>query len=126
MNAKEKIVLIFLVAVFLTGAGINIYKRTILYRRLASISVELTRPIDSLKRVVIDINNATKEELDFLPGIGPVLAQRIISYREEHKGFNTVTELLNVPGIGPKRFSAIKNWVTCGKFQPRYSEEDTW
>jgi len=66
---------------------------------------------------LICINTATVEELDRLPGIGPVYAGRIVAYREQRKregrrGFEAKDELLNVPGIGPKRFGAIRDLVT--------------
>ncbi|MFB3882507.1 MAG: ComEA family DNA-binding protein [Armatimonadota bacterium] len=66
---------------------------------------------------LICINTATREELDRLPGIGPVYAGRIVAYREQRRreggrGFESKDELLNVPGIGPKRYSAIKDLVT--------------
>lgn len=59
----------------------------------------------------IDLNTATQAELEQLPGIGPVLAQRIIEYREESGGFLAVEEVLNINGIGEKRFDAIKDLV---------------
>jgi competence protein ComEA len=66
---------------------------------------------------LICINTATVQEMDRLPGIGPVYAGRIIAYREQRKregrrGFEAKDELLNVPGIGPKRYAAIRDLVT--------------
>lgn len=60
---------------------------------------------------LIDINHASQKELETLPGIGPVLAQSIISYREIQP-FRSVDELLQVSGIGPKRFEKIRYLVT--------------
>lgn len=60
---------------------------------------------------LIDINHASQKELETLPGIGPVLAQSIISYRE-NQPFQSIDELLQVSGIGPKRFEKIRDLVT--------------
>ena len=49
-----------------------------------------------------------------LPGIGQVLAQRIISYREEYGSFQTVEDLMNVEGIGEKRMEDILDLITTG------------
>jgi len=63
---------------------------------------------------IININTATSEQLQTLPGIGPTYAQRIIDYREEHGPFRTVGELMNISGIGEKRLEAIWDLVTTG------------
>jgi competence protein ComEA len=60
----------------------------------------------------VNLNTATTDQLDALPGIGPSLAQRIVAYREQHGGFRTVDELQKVPGIGPAKFSQLKDLVT--------------
>ncbi len=56
----------------------------------------------------VDLNAATLADLDGLPGVGPVLAQRILDFRGEHGRFNAVEELREVPGIGPSKFAALR------------------
>ena len=60
----------------------------------------------------IDINTATETELEALPGVGPVLAQRIIDYRTQHGSFTTVDELDNVSGIGPATMGDLRDLVS--------------
>jgi competence protein ComEA len=62
----------------------------------------------------IDLNTATKEQLDTLPGIGPKKAEAIIQYRAAKGTFKSVEELKEVSGIGDKIFQGIKNEVTVG------------
>ncbi len=56
---------------------------------------------------LVDLNHATLEELDTLPGVGPVLAQRILDWRSANGQFTTVDELQEVSGIGPKVFATL-------------------
>lgn len=60
----------------------------------------------------ININTASLQELQKLPGIGVVKASRIIEYRETYGGFKNIDEILNVKGIGPKTFEDIKEKIT--------------
>lgn len=59
----------------------------------------------------INLNRATKAELETLPGIGPTLAERIITYREQHGPFRRPEELKNVSGIGNKIYENLKDQV---------------
>lgn len=61
---------------------------------------------------LLDLNAATAEQLDALPGIGPVLAEHIISWRTEHGRFASVDQLREVPGIGESKYAQIKAKVT--------------
>jgi len=60
----------------------------------------------------LNINRASLEQLTYLPGIGPVLAQRIIEYREEKGNFHDISELKEIPGIGQVKFERIKKEIT--------------
>lgn len=60
---------------------------------------------------LIDINYATAEELETLPGIGPTLAIRIVQYREQNGPFQTIEDIMNVSGIGPATFEKIKDYI---------------
>lgn len=59
----------------------------------------------------INLNSATLAELDTLPGVGPVMAQRILDWRQLNNSFSSINELQEVEGIGPKLFSRIKDLV---------------
>ena len=59
----------------------------------------------------ININTATLADLDTLPGIGPVTAQSIISYRAAHGPFTTIERIMDVPGIGQTTFERIKDLI---------------
>lgn len=76
----------------------------------AGSAVQATAPVTGL----ININRANLEQLDSLPGIGPVLAQAIIDYRTEFGDFQTPEDLLNVSGIGEKKLEAILDYITTG------------
>ena len=73
---------------------------------------ETTAVTQAVSAGKVNINTATLEELDKLPGIGPVIAQRIIDYRKEHGGFETIYDLANVSGIGAKKLSALLDLIT--------------
>ncbi|MFI5954858.1 ComEA family DNA-binding protein [Cryptosporangium sp. NPDC051539] len=59
----------------------------------------------------LDLNTATAAQFDGLPGVGPVLAERIVAYRTEHGGFRSVDQLREVDGIGDSRFEKLRELV---------------
>ena len=64
------------------------------------------------KTTKVNINTATKEELETLPGIGKSTAEKIIKYRQENKRFSKIDEIKEVSGIGDAKFESIKNQIT--------------
>ncbi len=73
-----------------------------------------TEPTQPTVPGLINVNTATLEQLDTLPGIGPKLAQAIIDYRTEYGNFEVPEDLLHVPGIGEKKLAAIIDLITTG------------
>jgi len=65
------------------------------------------------KAGLININTANSAELQKLSGVGPVTADKIISYRNEYGEFKAIEELMNVSGIGEKTFAKLKNTITA-------------
>ena len=61
--------------------------------------------------LLINLNTATVKELETLPGVGPVLARRIIEFREKKGGFKRVEELLAIPGVSEKKWKVIREMV---------------
>ena len=61
---------------------------------------------------VVDLNSATAEQLDALPGIGPSTAAKIVAYRQQHGAFHSLAELDAVSGIGPSKLAELKGLVT--------------
>ncbi|WP_328611809.1 ComEA family DNA-binding protein [Amycolatopsis sp. NBC_00345] len=62
----------------------------------------------------VDLNSATPEQLDTLPGVGEVTAQRIIDWRTQHGGFTSVEQLRDVDGIGSSKFDKLREQVSVG------------
>ena len=63
----------------------------------------------------IDLNRATARELIQLPGVGEVIAKRIVDFREEHGPFKRVEDLMKVKGIGEKSLEKIRPYIRVGK-----------
>ena len=82
----------------------------------SNIAVPSTTSKSSSKAIaisaLININTASQTELEQLPGIGVAMSQRIIDYRTQNGNFDSIDELQNVKGIGPKVFAKIKDFIT--------------
>ena len=72
----------------------------------------LSEPGHSEKAWLIDLNSATQEELETLPGIGPAKARAILEYRRQYGGFVSAEEIMEVRGIGQATYEKIKDRIT--------------
>ncbi len=125
LTATERTVILFLTVTFLLGAGIRLYQETFPsakrfdYRASDSTYAALNEaiekdqlPRDSVSSRIVNINRASKEQLESLPGVGEVTAERILLYRDEIGNFKNIDDLKNVKGITKKRFKQIKPFIT--------------
>ncbi len=76
------------------------------------ISVGVAPPAAAAGGGLVNLNTATLDQLQTLPGVGPVLAQRIIEYRDQHGGFTATEDLRKVTGIGDARYNELKSLVS--------------
>lgn len=96
---------------------------TIIYEQpaLQTDSQEQTMPAAAPEEPVqiapekININTADPATLETLPGIGPVIAQRIVEYRQTYGLFRTIDEIKDVSGIGEATFAELEPWITVGE-----------
>ena len=65
----------------------------------------------ALLLLILNLNTATVKDLETLPGVGPVLAKRIVEFREKKGGFKRVEELLAIPGISERKWKVIREKV---------------
>lgn len=126
---KQRLSLLLLVTLLFAAFTVGLYCGRSLGKTTVTVSVprslETLPPETTLPETLpeettpvitfpIDINAADKEAFMALPGIGEVLAQRILTYREEHGNFSHVEDLLNVEGIGKGKMEAILELITIG------------
>lgn len=103
-------------ALFLSGLflGRNMNHEQVEMLSVERITLTQTLPLSLEKDERININTATAFELTQLPGIGQVLAGRIVEYRESNGPFTSITQLTLVEGIGNDKLSAIAELITAG------------
>lgn len=116
-TVKCEKILLGLTALFLAFLLALFFRdRTVL--EAAPVTVETERAVPQMSFLPdvapLDINAASAEELADLPGIGEVLARRIVDYRTANGPFETVEELLSVSGIGEKKLAGLEGRITAG------------
>jgi competence protein ComEA len=126
LTVTEQRVILFLVATFLIGAGIRLYRETspssqpFDYRSTDSTFAALSESIvadttvaeDEDSRGLVNVNTATKNQLMNVPGIGEVTAARILTYRKDVGAFKKLDDLVNVRGISQKKLKKLKPFMT--------------
>jgi len=96
MPQKTKIAYVFLLCIVMV---------------IGSLSALAQKP-DPASTDKINLNSASAEQLESLPGIGPVTAKRIVDYRAKIGKFKQIEEIINIEGIGEKKFERIKDRLT--------------
>lgn len=119
LTKSEKYVVLFLIAGAILGIGYSYYKEFYPPLKISSkkdqfhprpaVRKDLDRALKEAKTV--NINTASLEELMRLEGIGPVMANRIIEYRNDKGRFLSKEKLKEVQGMGQKKFDAIKDYI---------------
>ena len=97
---------------FVPGSGtasLHVAKEALPERRLLGV---MERPASATPSQTVRLNRATREQLQSLPGIGPVLAERIVDLRDAHGGFEQVEDLLEVPGVGPATLARLRPLIS--------------
>jgi competence ComEA-like helix-hairpin-helix protein len=103
MKRKELIVLLVVICVLVAVNTVNFLRKERL-KKSYSLVIE-----DG--RIQLSLNSVSAIELEDLPGVGPVLAERIVEYREQNEGFRSLEELKRVKGIGDKLYQKIFPFV---------------
>lgn len=101
--------LAFVLGMF-TGRNTNLPYKELQYNDNAVITPDNDMTVSNK----LDINTANKEQLMELPGIGDVIAERIIAYRTTNGPFSAVDQILNVEGIGKTKFQQIETYIYVG------------
>jgi competence protein ComEA len=107
LTREEKRVLLFLIISLILGSSIVFYTKI----KGPPIPSHLLEEKERRETIRVDINKASLVELIRLPGIGPVLAKRIIEFRERRGPFKKYEDLLKVKGIGRKTLERIKPYI---------------
>ncbi len=123
-TSQETKALIFLLAALIVGSGITLYKRNhprfapeLVLQKTDLTAEQATGDFSDQaqsERLLIDINRATAEEIELLPGLGPALSRRVVEYRKINGPFARIEDLVRVQGIGPITLQRIKDQISAG------------
>jgi len=114
MQRKEQIVILLFILVISIFTAVSFCNK--LHRKVSYLipeeSLKSTYAQQAIQeKKIVDLNNASRYDLAKLPGIGPKTAQRIVDYRDKNNGFTSKDQLLDVKGIGTKKYDAIKKRI---------------
>jgi len=116
LTKQEKVILIFLALTFTTGLGVGAYKRSqrdiklhVQPYKIDAVRRQSDRFIE--KRSRVNINSLNLAELTRLPGVGDKIAARIAEYHKARGPFRAKEELMQVKGIGEKKFEKLKDSI---------------
>jgi comEA protein len=107
LTSHERKVLIFIGILILCGAVLKL-----LNIKSKPAAENISQTADLSAKITININNASLEELEKIPGIGPEIGRRIIDYRKAHGAFKTHEDLKKVKGIGDKKLKSIRDCIS--------------
>ena len=107
LTHNERKVLLFIGILILCGATFKFFNV-----RVRSNTEFIPAQANTAKALPVNINSASQEELEIIPGIGPEIARRIIEYRNQVQVFKTLDDLDKVKGIGPAKLQVIKDYIT--------------
>ena len=116
LTKQEKVILIFLASTFITGLGVSSYKKSQQSVKLQVQPYKINTAREEADKFIedyslININSLEIDQLNRLPGVGDKIAARIVDYRKRHGPFRAKEELMQVKGIGEKKFEKIKDLI---------------
>jgi comEA protein len=122
LTSYERKVLIFIGALILCGAALKFFNvgfisqkttvKTTPNETTPKIPNNISNPNVLTKQIIVNVNTASQQELEKIPGIGPELARRLIAYRQTKGQFRDLEDLKDVKGIGEKKAQLIKNYIS--------------
>lgn len=111
LTIQERKTLLFIGILILIGSLLRLFNSELPFSNSFTNSTEETVEIKNHSEVIVNINLASFDQLEKIPGIGSVIAQRIIAYRDQFGLFKSLEDLKKVKGIGDKKLKNIKKYL---------------